>query len=358
MQSDLCEAIRSFHRQRVYAMEQRKRADLALGSFLRMALGWSLALPKAEQEAIRAKASGLMDIGDQIAKQEAKPEEKRQPIYGSDDPAFIEWRHVIMASIKARAPFDQIEKMATKEMEALAAQLPVWAAFAEAVPGIGQKSLAIIVGEAGALWPVVRDDEGRIISGYPKKGHLWKRMGLALVDGVRQGGLPKNAPKADWIEHGYNRARRSRIWTIGDSLIKAQGPYREVYLTRLAQEHAKALDEGLTPASTDAATVESWTKRDLPPIAKITKSQFDPTLHRTAGHMANRAQRYMEKRLLRDLWQEWRRPLLGLPDKATVEVAAADILAEIEADPESHATEDSPRFNSAADLIGYLKAAE
>lgn len=296
MQPDLCAAIRYHHRQRVYAMEQRKRADLALGSFLRMVLGWSLAIPKAEQEAIRTKAAWLQSVGDKLAKQEAKPEEKRKPVEGADDPDFLEWQNIIAASIKARAPFDEIEAAASKEMEALAKQFPVWGEFAEGVRGLGARSLAIIVAEAGDL------------SLYPKKGHLWKRMGVAVLDGTRQGGLTKTAPKAAWIEHGYNRERRSRMWTIGDTLIKAQGPYREVYLARKEYERERAEAEGMIVA----------------PSAKIPAKRAAE--FRSDGHIHRRAQRYMEKRLLRDLWQAWnhRKAVPLFPDRATTRVPTGD----------------------------------
>lgn len=296
MQAEICAAIRYHHRQRVYAMEQRKRADLALGSFLRMVLGWSLAIPKAEQEAIRAKAAWLQSVGDKVSKQEAKPAEKRKPVEGADDPAFLEWRNIIMASIKARAPFDEIEALALKEMERLARTLPVWGGFAEGVRGFGAASLAIIVAEAGDL------------SLYPKKGHLWKRMGVAVLDGTRQGGLAKTAPKDAWIAHGYNRERRSRLWTIGDTLIKAQGPYREVYLARKEYERKRAEANGLTVA----------------PSAKIPAKRAAEFM--SDGHVHRRAQRYMEKRLLRDLWQAWnhRKAKLLVPRRAAVIVPTGD----------------------------------
>jgi hypothetical protein len=290
MLPEICVAIRYQHRQRVFAMEQRKRADLALGSFLRMVLGWSLAIPKAEQEAIRANAARLQEIGDKVAKQLAKPEEKRKPVDGSDDPAFAEWRDIIMAAVKSRAPFDEIEAAAAKEMERLAQTLPVWQEFGAGVHGFGARSLAIIVAEAGDL------------SLYPKKGHLWKRMGVALVDGVRQGGLSKTAGKEAWIAHGYNRERRSRMWTVGDSLIKAHGPYREVYLARKAYERERAEAAGLIVA----------------PSAKIPTKRAAEFM--SDGHVHRRAQRYMEKRLLRDLWQAWngRAATLGMPERACV----------------------------------------
>jgi hypothetical protein len=48
-------------------MDQRKRADLALGSFLRSALGWSRALPDAERKRINSQAQSLIHIGEKVA---------------------------------------------------------------------------------------------------------------------------------------------------------------------------------------------------------------------------------------------------------------------------------------------------
>lgn len=259
----LCDRIRYHHRNRVFAMDQRKRADLALGSFLRMVLGWSPALDADARRAIADRATGLI-----------KAVERGQ---GTADLAASGLSDVILAAVQARQPFDAVEAAAEKQMATLARQLPVWAEFAEATPRFGTLGLAIIVAEAGDL------------SAYPKKGHLWKRMGLALVDGVRQGGLPKNAAKAEWIAHGYNRERRSRMFTIGDSLIKGAGPYRDVYLARKAYEQAKATEAGLIVA----------------PSAKIPAKRAAEFI--SDGHIHRRAQRYMEKRLLRDLWQAWKR---------------------------------------------------
>ena len=261
-------AITHFHRQRCYAMEQRKRANLALGSFLRMALGWSPDLPEADRKRIAGQAKALLKLGEA---------EYRGKLDGVEEPAYDEWREVILATISARGPFDTIELNAKKEMESRARALPVWA-WAGPVRGFGAASLAIIVAEAGDL------------SNYPKKGHLWKRMGVAVIDGVRQGGLPKSAAAEDWIIHGYNRQRRSRMWNIGDALIKANGdgPYRSAYLERKEYERSRAEASGLMVA----------------PSAKIPAARKGEFM--SEGHIHRRAQRYMEKRLLRDLWQEWR----------------------------------------------------
>ena len=237
--------ITTMHRERNFAMEQRKRANLALGAYLRVGLGWSKDLPEAERKKIAAAAADL------TADHET---------YGA----------MISAVELARAPFESVEKTALKEMTRLAETLPVWESFGKNVRGFGAGSLAVIVGEAGDL------------SNYSTVSKLWKRMGLAVMDGVRQGGLAKGAGADAWIEHGYSPVRRSRMWNIGDTLIKGNrdGEYRTAYLARKEYELAR-----------------------------------DPEMQPIKAH--RRAQRYMEKRLLKHLWQAWRRAAGIMPEKAT-----------------------------------------
>lgn len=264
--------IIDLHRQRCFAMEQRKRSDLALGAFLRTMLGWRKDLPEAERKAIATRAAALVK-----------------------DPTGSEWQTVIAASVAARGPFETVEKAALKEMEAISKSLPVWADFGEPIRGFGAASLAVIVAEAGDL------------SGYSNHSKLWKRMGLAVMGDVRQGGLAKGSSAEDWIAHGYNKQRRSRMWNIGDTLLKAQvrkvkdaagedtgertslGKYGAAYLARKAYELAR--------------------EPDMQPIKA----------HR-------RAQRYAEKRLLRDLWQAWRRAIVQMPETAKEGLPVAEFM--------------------------------
>ncbi len=138
------------------------------------------------------------------------------------------------------------------------------------VKGRSYLGLAIIIGEAGDL------------SGYENPAKLWKRFGLAVMDGVRQGGLSKTAKAEEWIEHGYCPRRRSALWTIGDSLMKtngADGIYKKIYDDRKEYEIKRLKQE--------------WIE------AGHTEKSFKP------GHAHNRAKRFMEKRLLLDLWNKW-----------------------------------------------------
>lgn len=250
---DTIRTITESYRERKFTMEQRKRANLALGAYLRSALGWRKDLPDAERKAISIKA-------DSIAKA----------------PHGTRWEYMVLAVIDSRMPFEAVEAAALKKMESLAKSLPVWNEWGKDVRGFGAASLAAILAEAGDL------------SNYPTIPKLWKRMGLAVMGDVRQGGLTKGAGADAWVAHGYNPMRRSAMWNIGDTMLKAQirrekdangedtggrnslGKYGEIYLHRKEYELAR-----------------------------------DPDIQPIKAH--RRAQRVMEKRLLKDLWQAWRR---------------------------------------------------
>lgn len=268
--SEVIDLIRGHHRERCFAMSQRKRLDLALGSFLRLMLGWRKDLPEAERKVIAADAARMMD-------------ECSGP-----------WADTIAATVQARQPFEAIEANARKEMGKLAKQLPVWADFGEDIRGFGEVSLAVIVAEAGDL------------SNYATDAKLWKRMGVAVIEGRRQGNPGENATKEDWIEHGYRKPRRSHLWNIGQSLIKGNrdGVYRVAYDRRRAH--------------TMVTHPEWWCDEDGNP-------KVDKTGKPSSAHGAADAQRYMEKRLLRDLWRAWRRAEVMLARRPNDRLPAAPI---------------------------------
>jgi hypothetical protein len=245
--------ITVLYRDRKFAMEQRKRAGLALGAYLRGALGWRKDLPEKERKAIAARAAAI-----------------------TKDPAGTPWETMVNAQVASIAPFEAVEKTNTKEMEQIARALPVWKAFGEEIRGFGAASLAAIIAEAGDL------------SNYDDKAKLWKRMGVAVLDGIRQGGLVKGAGAEAWIAHGYNPMRRSVMWNIGDTMLKAQ--IRKV----------KSDDGEDTGERTSLGKYgQSYLDRKVYELAR------EPEMQPIKAH--RRAQRYMEKRLLKDLWQAWRR---------------------------------------------------
>jgi hypothetical protein len=165
-------------------------------------------------------------------------------------------------------------------------QLPVWGSFGDPIHNFGLVSLGQIIGEAGDL------------SKYSNPAKLWKRMGLGLVNGERQ---RKCLNKDAALEHGYSPRRRSVMFIIGDNLVKGKSAYRAVYDERKLFEVQKAEAEGLK----------------VVPAAKIPKGKHAE--YRSAGHIHLRAKRYMEKRLLRDLWRAWRDQLKSVTQRGNVD---------------------------------------
>ena len=292
------------HRNRQFAMNQRKRVDLALGALIRQSLGWSKQLPTDERKAIAAKTEWLIDTGEKFMAWQDRDNERRAkfeedelerdlavnssrkprkaklyaslklPI-GLDDPTFTEWGDVIIATLAGRQPMAKIEEAAKDRMNELAAHLPVAQWWRDNVFEGTLVSLATIIAETGDL------------AGYATVSKVWKRMGVAVMDGVRQGGLSKNASKDAWIAHGYVRRRRSLLYVIGEALIKGNDHYLAIYHAEKERQRAKAVAAGLTVA----------------PSAKIPEKRKAEFI--SDGHIANRSRRYMEKQLLADLWCAW-----------------------------------------------------
>lgn len=148
-------------------------------------------------------------------------------------------------------PLDDAESVHRKRLEKLASQLRIWK-WVETIRGVGPLMLAQVVGETGDL------------SNYSTPSKVWKRMGLAVLDGERQRKIATDAEKAK--KHGYNSHRRSIMWNLGACLLRCKSQYKEVY------------DE---------------------------RKEYELTTGISLFHAHRRAQRYMEKKFLRDLWRRW-----------------------------------------------------
>lgn len=198
-----------------------------------------------------------------------------------------------------RAPLNDLAKYRDhleKTIEQVAETLPVceWWASHRGMKGFG---LGCIIAETGDL------------NNYSNPDKVKKRMGLAPYRGEAYSQWRKTKTnglsKQEWIDAGYVPRRRSVIWKIGDAIIKngKGGPYRAIYDARKLQEIEKAIKKGLIVMATSKTTADNWGKLGLPrPV--VTKT-YDAEKHRSAGHIHNRAQRYMEQRLLIDLWAHW-----------------------------------------------------
>lgn len=154
----------------------------------------------------------------------------------------------------SRARLRPYRKRLERDLEKLVSSLPVSAWVDDPVNrGFGLLSLAMMIGECGD------------IGTYRNISALWKRMGLAVINGERQ----RKVLGPDAVLHGYKPARRSCAWNIAGNLLKQQGtngPYRRFY----DLEKQRQIDRGLKK-----------------------------------GHAHNRAARHMTKKLIRRLYNNW-----------------------------------------------------
>lgn len=179
--------------------------------------------------------------------------------------AFVTTAHLQVAREVLRpqiAAFD-------RQLEALAKQMPVWP-WVESVRGFGAKGLAQIIGECGDL------------HNYSGPAKVWKRMGLAVdAEGKRQ----RRVVGVEALAQGYVPRRRAIMWNIGESLLKGNrdGLYHQVYVARKTYEQAQHPE---------------WENETIVVDGKRQK-KYPAIYHK-------RARRYMEKLLLKHLWQAWR----------------------------------------------------
>lgn len=183
--------------------------------------------------------------------------------------------------ILAAEPLDAQRSVYEKALVKAVKRLPVYA-WVKSVTGFGDISFATIVGECGD------------IGTYKSISAVWKRLGLAVINGKRQGAPGEGATKEDWIEHGYNKQRRSVSYVAREHVIGCMGKWRPefgsdladaTYYQRVYAERARYEAEKLgLPVTESDKGRESYKK-----------------------HVAMRAHRYVEKRLLKHLYLEWRR---------------------------------------------------
>ncbi len=197
-------------------------------------------------------------------------------LYKSPTPQIELW---LMPYRLAMEPLTEAIKTQEKLLTKFGKQLPV-AEWANGVSGLSPRFLAAIIGECG-----IGPGEFKSVSA------LWKRMGLAVIGGGRQRRVTGDAA----IEHGYVARRRALMWNIGDQVAVRQGIRNP---------------KGEDGKGTGAVPINEWGALYLE--RKIYEAAREGI---TPMHAHNRAKRYVEKRLLRELWKAWRRASVGMEPK-------------------------------------------
>lgn len=238
-------------RRKFYIAATNKQTNAAK-ALVRRALGWRYDAEDGDRTGVNARAARIVAAA--FAGKEQKPE---------DGDVYAALAFDLATIAIAIEPLTKARHEIEMQMKRTARKLPVYA-WVKEVKGLGELGLAVIVAEAGDL------------AAYPKKGHLWKRLGLAPHEGKAystwrmKGGLSAD----EWVAAGYSPRRRAEVYAVvSEPLFRAQsckaGPYRTVY------DHRR---------ERTAETNPDWTK----------------------AHSHMDGLRKMTKHVVRDLWHQWR----------------------------------------------------
>ena len=276
----LIEDLITLQKDRIFWLRCRNRHNNATVAYVRRRLNWDPGAPESERKKINARALAIVS---KVEKGLRLPDEDRE--------IGVKCADIILTAAKAREPIDIALKGVSKKedpngvgklgieqlMEMRAKQLPVWE-WVKEVRGLGALGLAVIVGEAGNL------------SNYANPGKVWKRLGLAPYKGKSaktwrsEGGLTAD----EWMTFGYSPGRRSEMWNRAVPLIKTQ--------VRQVKD-----DDGKDTGERQALGIYGQVYLDR----KKYEIDRDPNISKLWAHA--RAQHYMEKRLIKHLWQAWKR---------------------------------------------------
>lgn len=287
-------------------------------AFVARSIGTAEELGASDRKALYARADRLLKAAAGKTLREQPTESDQQHIQ-LVAPMAMAWAAAIAPVATHRAAVE-------KAMRQYAMALPVWPVV-EPIAGLGALGLAILVGHAGAL------------GDYRGPACLWKRFGVACLDGEAQRRVAGDAEKA--IRMGFDATRRAAIYNATTALImagsralKTHGP-SDQWATETQQKTVAGPSEQ-TQTANQCLTVAGPSEQEQPethvwcfagPAFRILPTTFqhpryfrdlfdarrayenartDPGKPKSKMHALRRAQRHVSKRLLRVLWQAWR----------------------------------------------------
>jgi hypothetical protein len=246
------------------------------------------------------RAMTKLSLQAQASLRSGRDREEAAKIYAAlaKDPTHQEYP-VIAPYLEAMVPLAKYRSEHEKTITKLVKKLPIYQ-WAQGVSGLGDVSLAGLVGECSGY--NMETDELWSIGQMKSVSALWKRMGVGVIGGIRQQRVKGDAA----IEHGYVAERRSVLWNIGECIVKAQWrkentvhAYGKLYgEIKVRLQERNGAGEFAETATEIAARMR---KAGSKPSAENAEGRL------TAMHINNRAKRHVTKRLLRDLFVEWRR---------------------------------------------------
>ena len=197
--------------------------------------------------------------------------------------------------------FQDERKKLEKDLNKTARSLPTYE-WSQAIPGFGAGGFLSIIGEATV---VELDGTVRALGDYHTVAGLWKRMGVAIINGERQ---RKRADAEEALLHGYNPARRSALWNIGGGLIGGMGRgYRPLVGEDIEANESLSHYQKMFVARCRYLAAREPEKFARPNSSKKNKKTEEIEIRESYSlACAASAKRYVEKKFLRDLYARWR----------------------------------------------------
>jgi hypothetical protein len=271
--------LRQLQRTRQFCITSQSRCNRSCEAFIARYLGFDV---NAEEDARKAVFKRAQALRESVERGDGENQHPR----GDDQVVHVlsVVTPIVLANKAARATWDALRTDVEDKMRDLARSLPVWA-WVKQVRGFGELGLAVVIGETGNL------------SNYATQARVWKRLGLAVIDGARQGNPGTNASKEAWIAHGYSPKRRAEMWAFfSDAMFRHQwrGPKRDPKTKEVL------LDEHGQPVEAAHA---------IGPYGAVYGRRREITAEREGWTDARRqadARRIMTKAVIADLWRQWR----------------------------------------------------
>jgi hypothetical protein len=271
--SDLDEAVatlRIYQTARRFCIVTQSRANRSVESFIALHLGYSSQDETQTKEKTTALFKRVAELRKMAETWDGKSKLNVEP---NERNALLIAASIIQTTAHSRKNWDALRENTEKSMQEIAAQLPI-ATWAKGVKGLGLLGVAVIIAEIGTN-----------LNKFASVPRLWKRLGLAVIEGERQ---RKCADKDKAAAHGYNPKRRAEVYAfLSDAMMRHQwrgekdgvaahaiGPYGEVYGRRKAATLGKTDDTG-----------KPWSDK----------------------HRDQDARRVASKEVIRDMFMAWRR---------------------------------------------------
>lgn len=187
---------------------------------------------------------------------------------------------------------EELEKDTFQEMKRIVKDHPAWP-WLEQVRGIGPTLSTKVLG-------LIAD-----IEKFDTISKLWMFAGYGLKNGERQK-LTKGEKAS------FNRRLKTALYLVGESFIKSQSPYRELYdnakhryhLNKQVQPLRAVIEVNGMPDRTTAEGKKQW-DRMIKEANKDAGAVNDEAVW-IDGHVHNAARRYMVKIFLSHLYVVWR----------------------------------------------------